>query len=133
MARPDFPLSINRRRLLATGAAAATAAIAPASDHHPIIPLLQLFEQARLTQHLGIQAFGRNKENREFQGMRRIDVFGADVLRTASDLVFEVAPVLRSQFGVTGRNRVLEMAESRMVLLIVAAILIRKFRFPYQF
>ena len=28
MARPDFPLSINRRRLLATGAAVATAAIA---------------------------------------------------------------------------------------------------------
>jgi nitrous oxide reductase len=29
MARRDFPLNINRRRLLATGAAAATAAIAP--------------------------------------------------------------------------------------------------------
>ena len=29
MAGPDFPLNINRRRLLATGAAAATAAIAP--------------------------------------------------------------------------------------------------------
>jgi hypothetical protein len=29
MARRDFPLSINRRRLLATGAAMATAAIAP--------------------------------------------------------------------------------------------------------
>ena len=29
MAKPDFPLNIDRRRLLATGAAAATAAIAP--------------------------------------------------------------------------------------------------------
>jgi hypothetical protein len=32
MARPDFPLSINRRRLLATGAAVATAAIALRAD-----------------------------------------------------------------------------------------------------
>jgi hypothetical protein len=32
MARPDFPLNIDRRRLLATGAAAATAAIALRAD-----------------------------------------------------------------------------------------------------
>jgi hypothetical protein len=33
MARPDFPLSMDRRRLLTTGAAVATAAIALRADH----------------------------------------------------------------------------------------------------
>ena len=32
MARPDFPLSMDRRRLLTTGAAVATAAIALRAD-----------------------------------------------------------------------------------------------------
>jgi hypothetical protein len=32
MARRDFPLNIDRRRLLAAGAAVATAAIAPRAD-----------------------------------------------------------------------------------------------------
>ena len=66
---------------------------------------LQLLEQARLPQHLGIQASGRNKEDREFQRVRRVDVFAADLLRTAFVLVFEVAPLLGSQLGVAGCNR----------------------------
>ncbi len=39
-------------------------------DHDAIISL-QLFEQARLPQHLGIQAFCWNKEDCEFQRVRR--------------------------------------------------------------
>jgi hypothetical protein len=57
--------------------------------HHHTMLALQVFDQARATQHFGVQAFGGQEHDGEVGGMRRRDILGRDVLRLVADAPFE--------------------------------------------
>ena len=73
---------------------------------------LQLLEQPRLAQYLSIQTLSRNEQNGELQRVRRVDIFAADLFRTAFDLVLKVTAELGDELAITSGNRLLQMVVS---------------------
>jgi hypothetical protein len=88
----------------------------------PATITLQLFGQTWLTKNFGVQALGRDKQDRKVKGVRGIDLLAADLFRACLDLGLKLASEKTDQFGIASRDRFPQ------VLVIFA----REFRIDWQ-